>query len=186
MGMGGCIGFLDFKVTYKRELLYQPGVGQALLMANYISVNRKDRSSGHAMLAKAADFLKRGIGVLIFAEGTRVADTADGPLGPFKAGAFKLACDTGKEILPVTISGARNLMSPKGLPMLRFGEIQVTIHRPISPVGKSVDQLIDETRRVLVTGLRPMDLANLEGKITMDAAAAGGAAAGAVENKKVN
>jgi 1-acyl-sn-glycerol-3-phosphate acyltransferase len=69
-------------------------------------------------MEKAADYLRRGVSVLFFAEGTRKIDGATGPLGPFKAGAFSTAIAARVPILPIAISGARFLMPASGFPVL--------------------------------------------------------------------
>jgi 1-acyl-sn-glycerol-3-phosphate acyltransferase len=95
--------------------------------------------------------------VFYFPEGTRKIDGSSGPLGPFKPGAFKVALDAGVQILPVTISGARDLMPARGLPTLGYGTPQLIIHKPITTAGKTVDALMEEARAVLASGLRPCD-----------------------------
>lgn len=54
--------------------------------------------------------LRKGSNVLIFPEGSR---EMDGRLLPFKKGAFSLSMESGVSIVPVIISGTRNLV-PKG------------------------------------------------------------------------
>jgi len=63
---------------------------------------------------------------LIFPEGTR---SADGTLGEFKRGALYLAIKSGKEIVPVTIIGAREIL-PRGSFYFRTGKIKVVIGKP--------------------------------------------------------
>ena len=95
--------------------------------------------------------------MLIFAEGTRKIDGSTGPMGPFKAGAFKLALDNDVPIVPITISGARHLMPAKGFPYLRFGKCKLIIHKPVQTKGKTVDGLMAECRDIIASGLEACD-----------------------------
>jgi hypothetical protein len=65
-------------------------VGQALVLSGSLVVKRGDRESGHRLIEKAMESIKQGINVLFFPEGTRKIDASKGPLGEFKAGAFKV------------------------------------------------------------------------------------------------
>jgi 1-acyl-sn-glycerol-3-phosphate acyltransferase len=153
--------YLPFYVVYKRELLFYPGIGTAMALANYYSVDRKVKESGRMLIEKCKQSVASGESVLFFAEGTRVF--ADGePLGPFKPGAFIIAADTGATILPVTISGARKLFPPKGIPSLGFGTPVLTIHPPIQAAGRSVEELSAETRKVIASALREEDTAPMK------------------------
>lgn len=150
---------LDFYVIFKRALLFYPGIGQALGLAGYLHVSRGDKESGRKLIKDACATLRRGIGLCWFPEGTRKIGGDTGPLGPFKPGAFVVAHDTGAPLLPVTISGARRAMPAKGLPRLLSGvKILLTIHKPVYPAeGKTVDQLSEECRKAIMSGLRDVD-----------------------------
>jgi len=82
-------------------------------------------------MAACARWLERGVPVMLFPEGTR---SPDGQLLPFKDGAFRLAIETGADLLPVAVSGTRTAL-PKH--SWRFGrtEGRVTVGAPISTAG---------------------------------------------------
>lgn len=149
--------FLPYEVVYKRELLLYPGVGTAMFLAGYLSVNRKDKDSGRKLIETCKSELNKGRCVQFFPEGTRNSAISNSPLGPFKAGAFKAAVETGADVLPVTISGARKLFPNKGWPALGFGNPHLTIHPIISSAGKTVEQLSEECRAAIISGLRDVD-----------------------------
>lgn len=69
--------------------------------------------------------------VLIFPEGSR---SADGSLGEFKAGAFALSIAAKVPVVPVSISGTRNLVSKGSLLWNPFyiGKIDVSLLEPMS------------------------------------------------------
>lgn len=149
---------LNFKVTFKRELYLTPGVGTALYMAGHVAVTRGgDEASRKSVMDRCKEYLRKGVWVFFFAEGTRKIDEASGPLGPFKKGAFHLAIEEGVRILPITVSGARDLMPARGFPTLGYGEPLLTVHPVIDSQGKTADQLLEATRAAILSGLRPCD-----------------------------
>jgi len=89
---------------------------------------------------------------LIFPEGTR---SPTGALGPFKKGAFHVALDAQSRIVPVAVSGARELM-PKGAFRVRPGTVTVQILDPIE-AGRysydSRDRLIEDVRGRIAAAL---------------------------------
>ena len=153
---------INFKCVYKRELWLFPGIGSAMFMAGYIVVNRGNRASAAAMMEACRGYLSRGVWVLFFPEGTRKHDGSTGNMGEFKAGAFKLALETGAPLQPMTVSGSRHLMSAFGtVPALHYSEPGspiVTIHAAILPRrGDTVESLSARVRAVIGSQLRPCD-----------------------------
>jgi 1-acyl-sn-glycerol-3-phosphate acyltransferase len=105
---------VQFRWLAKAELFKIPIFGRGMRGAGYISLDRSNRKSAMASLAKAAETIRDGSSVLIFPEGTR---TEDGGLLPFKNGGFILAVDAGVPIVPMAICGTFAIL-PKG--KLRF------------------------------------------------------------------
>lgn len=99
-----------FKWVAKRELLKLPFIGGLLWVNDHVLLSREEMSSIKEVYRKAAEWLKEGVSMLFFPEGTR-SGTDD--MGEFKNGAFKLAIKEGKSILPVYIGGTREAI-PKG------------------------------------------------------------------------
>ncbi len=115
-------------------------------------MDRNDRTSGSAALARLRRYLDAGIPVGLFAEGTR---SRDGTLRPFRAGPFKLAIDAGVPIVPVAILGAGEAMPPGGA-RIRPAEVRVRILSPIPTAGlriDDVDRLRDEARDRIAAAL---------------------------------
>jgi 1-acyl-sn-glycerol-3-phosphate acyltransferase len=92
----------EMKWVAKDELFKIPWIGWMLRLTGDIAVRRGDAESGGEAIQKAKAYLKRGMNVMIFPEGTR---SKDARLLPFKKGAFRLAIDAGVPVLPVAISG---------------------------------------------------------------------------------
>jgi len=136
---------VDFRAVAKRSLLHVPVFGWALWLAGFIFIDRSNRDQAIKSLDRAADRLRRGTSVAIFAEGTR---SPDGALLPFKRGGFVLAIQAGVPVVPVTITGGREVM-PKGRLRIRPGTIAVHFGAPIETKGYTY-----ETRDALIARVR--------------------------------
>lgn len=99
-----------FKWVAKKELLKLPFIGGLLWVNYHVLLSREEMSSIKEAYRKAAEWLRRGVSMLFFPEGTR---SGTDEMGEFKNGAFKLAIKEGKPILPVFIGGTREAI-PKG------------------------------------------------------------------------
>ncbi len=99
-----------FKWVAKKELLKVPFIGGLLWVNDHILLSRGEYGSVKKVYRKAAEWLRSGVSMLFFPEGTR-SDTDD--MAEFKNGAFKLAIKEKKPILPVFITGTREAI-PKG------------------------------------------------------------------------
>jgi 1-acyl-sn-glycerol-3-phosphate acyltransferase len=128
----------------KRELLRVPFFGWAMWASKHIIVDRANRSDAIKSLQQARQRIAAGISVVIFPEGTR---SRDGKLLPFKKGGFLLAVQTGRPIVPITINGSRELLSP-GAWRLKRGTVELIIDQPVA-----------------LTGFRPGNLRILSGQI---------------------
>lgn len=143
---------VDFRAVAKRELLFIPIFGWALWLAGFIFIDRADRRRAIMSLERAAQKVRRGTSIVVFAEGTR---SPDGRLLPFKKGGFILALQAGVPIVPVSIRGGAALL-PKGSLRLRPGQIEVLFGAPIETTAFSLEEkdlLIEEVRRQVAAGL---------------------------------
>ena len=101
---------MQFKWVAKESLFKIPVLGWNMLLAKHIRIRRKEFSSIKKVYKEASEWLRRGISVVFFPEGTRNNDSA---VGEFQNGAFKLAIKEKIPILPILIQGTRNAI-PKG------------------------------------------------------------------------
>lgn len=124
-------GYLNhnFKWMMKKSLQNIPFVGLACIAAGHILVDRSSPSAIAKTMDTARKRLANGMSLVIFPEGSRCID---GKLQRFKRGAFKLATDFNRPIVPVTIDGSFNIMSKKAH-SINPGKITLTIHHPIEP-----------------------------------------------------
>jgi 1-acyl-sn-glycerol-3-phosphate acyltransferase len=128
------MGFLDHPTKYigKESLFKIPVFGWALAIAGEVPVRRGDRESGHAALERLGEWLDRGVSVGLFPEGTR---SSDGTIGSFKLGAFKLAIEKRRPIVPVVLTGARALLPKDSFVFEREADIRVRVLPPVSTDG---------------------------------------------------
>jgi 1-acyl-sn-glycerol-3-phosphate acyltransferase len=143
---------IDFKWVMKKELRRVPGIGVACARLGHIFIDRSNHAAAVATLEAARDTIVDGTSVIFFPEGTR---SRNGELLPFKKGAFRMALDLGLPILPLTVTGARDVL-PAGTTDLMPGSARLTIHPPIPVEGLTGDdcaRLVDEVRSVIASGL---------------------------------
>lgn len=122
-------GFLDidFRWLAKKELFRLPFFGWAMLLAGSIPVDRSHGRKALKSLDQAAKRIAAGASVIIFPEGTR---SPDGQLQPFKAGGMQLAIKSGVELVPMAISGTREVL-PKGRILARPGRVVIRLGEPV-------------------------------------------------------
>ena len=144
----------EMKWVIKEELFKVPWIGQMLRLTGDIAVKRGDSESGGEAVARAKAYLKRGMSVMIFPEGTR---SRDARLLPFKKGAFRLAIDAGVPVLPVVVSGTAAGF-PKGGATVAACDAVATILPPIPTAGLTqadAGVLRDRVRAAFVAALPP-------------------------------
>jgi 1-acyl-sn-glycerol-3-phosphate acyltransferase len=142
----------EMKWLSKASLFRIPVVGWMMWLAGDIPIRRGDSASGKGAMALCARWLARGMPVMIFPEGTR---SPDGALLPFKDGAFRLAIETGAEILPVAVHGTREAL-PKYSWRFQNAYAQVTVGTPLSTTGLTLADVetLKTSARAQVEGLR--------------------------------
>ena len=136
----------------KLELLKVPSFSRWMKYIGCIFIDRKDPRQSLTAINNAAERLKAGHSIVIFPEGTR---SADGTVGPFKAGGLRLAMKAGVPIVPVTISGSKNIM-PKGSSLIKSAHVNVLISPPLMPGEfKDMDsnQISEIVRNTIISNL---------------------------------
>ena len=117
-----------YKFVSKASLFKLPVVGWAMRMARYIPVERGRPHSTAQMMEECRRWIREGMGVLIFPEGTY----STGPLLPFKPGAFVLAVEEKVPLVPVFIDGTPQLVHEDGPWLSPRARVTVTVQEPIS------------------------------------------------------
>jgi 1-acyl-sn-glycerol-3-phosphate acyltransferase len=101
-----------FKFVSKVEVKKIPAIGWILGMRGDIAIRRGTSGAATAVMTEGGEHLKVGTSVLLFPEGTR---TKDGEIHRYKDGAFRLAAESGTDILPCVMYGTRGLFNGKRL-----------------------------------------------------------------------
>jgi 1-acyl-sn-glycerol-3-phosphate acyltransferase len=136
----------------KKEVFKYPMFGYGISLMGVVPVDRSNSAAAVESARRATDNLRRGKSYIVYPEGTR---SPDGRLLPFKKGAFMMAIDAGVPIVPVTISGATEIM-PKGEIKVYPSVVHITLHDPISTEGYSkenVDKLMEQVRGKIASAL---------------------------------
>jgi 1-acyl-sn-glycerol-3-phosphate acyltransferase len=98
-----------------------------------IMVNRKDEKSRVRSYEAMKDILQKGMHMCLYPEGTR--NQTEQPLKDFYDGAFKLAVDSKKEIIPCVLIGTKKAMPRNKKLYLLPTKLQMIFLPPVSPVN---------------------------------------------------
>ena len=144
----------------KKELMYIPFLGTGMRLGGFVPVERSSRrEDARASVEKAAGSLRRGLHMLIFAEGTR---SKNGRLQPFKRGPFYLAMETGAPIVPVVITGTQKMMR-KGSMAITPGVAHVEFLEPLWPKDFATrEELMAAVRERMIAAL-PEEMRPIQG-----------------------
>ena len=138
-------------VLLKKQLMRIPLLGTAMRMAKFVPVERGNvREAAQRSVAAAAEALKSGLNMLVFAEGTR---SKDGRLAPFKRGTFYLAMETGAPIVPIAISGTQAMMRKHSAAIVP-GVARIEFLPAIDPAGFATrEDLMGAVREAMIAAL---------------------------------
>ena len=137
--------------VFKKELSKIPVLGWVLLACGQIMIDRSDPEGARAVLRKAFSGLSGNSSVMILPEGTR---SRDGKLQPLKKGGFWMALHAGLPIVPVRVSGTREIVAAGSL-RIRPGRVLVEVFPPIPTKGKGpadLPELMARVREALLSG----------------------------------
>ena len=140
---------VNFRFILKKELMKIPLLGYAMSRVGHISIDRADIRKAVKGMDRAAEKAREGISILMFPEGTR---SENGDVKAFKKGAYQVALKSGCDIVPIAISGSKDVV-PKGSMRINSGKIRLSIGNPI-PIKdytkKDIDQLIAKSREAII------------------------------------
>lgn len=138
----------SLRIIAKSSLGSVPFIGWHLKWAGHLLIHEKDR--GPEVLKKMQSMISDQASLIIFPEGTR---SIDGDVGPFKGGVFLMAIDSGLPVVPLSVSGARQIML-RGRMTTRPGRVTLTIHPPIPTAGmtRADARALSEKVRAIVAG----------------------------------
>lgn len=105
-----------------------------------ILVNRKDpKSRSHSYTKMIEVLTKWKLDMVLYPEGTR--NKTDKPLGNFQDGAFKLAIQTNKEVIPVVLFNSKKVLPAAKPFFLQPSRLELHILPAHSPIGKTAKEL---------------------------------------------
>lgn len=143
---------LPIRIISKKELFKIPVFGWGMRAVGILEIDRSNRKKAIETLKKAEQILKKNrLSILAFPEGTR---SPDGKIHNFKKGSIILAINTGLPLLPVSVSGSRNVL-PKNTLRVRKGKIRVQIHPPVPTHDLKIEQrneLVKQIQQIVQKG----------------------------------
>ena len=143
---------IDLKWVIKTELRKYPVFGYAAEKGGNIIIDRSKKKEAYQELQKARQKITNGTSIIMLPEGTR---SRTGELGEFKKGAFWMSRELDLPILPISISGTREILPPKTLDLFP-GRAIMRIHEPVDIHQydeDSQDRLISDVRNIILKGL---------------------------------
>ena len=126
------------KTIAKKSFIYVPLFGWIYQFGSVI-VDRKNDHSRRASFEEMKRVLDKGLDMLIYPEGTR--NKTSEPLKSFYDGAFKLAIETQKPVIPVVLLNTKKILPAYPIMCFKPGKIQMDILAPISTEGHTLQSL---------------------------------------------
>lgn len=143
-------GIANYKFIAKAELRKVPIVGRAVQVGGHVMLDRTNRRSQMAAYKAGVQWLKDGVNLVTFPEGTR---TKTGRMGSFKKGAFKMAQAVGTPVVPISIHHADKVHPPEYVfparPSWMRPRAVIKIGKPIATDGKLDDDLLEEVYKAI-------------------------------------
>ncbi len=142
------LGYLpgNNRFAAKKELFAEPVLGLAMKTLGMVPIDREDPASSIERLNRLREKGQAAFSLIMFPEGTRSA--AEG-LQPFKKGAFALAIQMQRPIVPIAIHGTSGVM-PRGKYLsIRPGTVVLEVLPSIDTAGLEYDdreRLCEQTR----------------------------------------
>jgi 1-acyl-sn-glycerol-3-phosphate acyltransferase len=143
---------MQFRILAKKELFVYPFLGWHLRRSGQIAVDQSDARASLRSLNRAGESLREGMPLVVFPEGGR---SPSGELKEFMGGAFYSALKAQVPVVPIVITGVRELLPMNSFHALR-GEAEVVFCHPVSTEGmtaRDMDKLAAMVRQVMVQEL---------------------------------
>lgn len=136
--VGNHNGFFDILVSYtvipnvvgfvaKKEMKKIPFLNLWMYFINCLFLDRENIKEGLKTILKGVEYIKNGVSIFIFPEGTR---SRDGKMLPFKEGSMKMAEKAKCPIIPVALTGTAALFENQ-FPKVKRGIVSIEFGEPI-------------------------------------------------------
>ena len=150
--IGNHRSFFDIVITYarcknltgyiaKKEMLSIPLLRTWMKRLYCLFLDRENPKEGLKTILQAIDYVKHGISICIFPEGTRNRNKDELDMLPFHEGSFKIATKANCPIIPIAISNSANIFEAH-FPKISPAKVVVEYGKPIYP-----DELSKEDKR---------------------------------------
>ena len=138
--VGNHNSYFDILLTYsqcpgltgyvaKSEMLRYPLLRDWMKRLYCVFLDRSDLRAGMQIILTCIDYIKNGISICIFPEGTR---SKDGQMQPFHEGSLKMSAKTGCPIIPMAISNSAQIFE-NHMPFVRPCKVIVEYGAPVYP-----------------------------------------------------
>ena len=148
-----CIMPHPLAYVFKRELLYVPFFGWAMARMDMIHIDRSKKSEAfNKVVAQGKRVMSDGVWVIMFPEGTRIPR---GQKGTYKTGGTRLACETGRPVVPIAVNCAKHW--PRKAFVKTPGVIDIVIGPQISSIGRQPEEMMREVESWIEAKTRELD-----------------------------
>ena len=120
----------------KAEMLKAPLLRDWMKRLYCLFLDRSNIRAGMQTILTGIEYIKKGISIFIFPEGTR---SKDGKMQPFKEGSMKVASKTGCPIIPIAITGSAEIWE-NHMPKIKPCRVIVEYGAPIRPKELTKDE----------------------------------------------
>lgn len=162
--IGNHRSYFDILITYsrcrrltgyiaKKEMLRYPLLRNWMKRLYCLFLDRSTPKEGFKTILKAIEYVKEGISICIFPEGTR-NDGEELSMLPFRDGSFKIAEKTGCAIIPMSLNNTHAIFEQQ-FPRIRKTHVILEYGKPIYPgeldketkkrLGQHCQNIIQET-----------------------------------------
>lgn len=120
----------------KAEMLKAPLLRDWMKRLYCLFLDRSNIRAGMQTILTGIEYIKKGISIFIFPEGT---GSKDGKMQPFKEGSMKVASKTGCPIIPIAITGSAEIWE-NHMPKIKPCRVIVEYGAPIRPKELTKDE----------------------------------------------
>lgn len=139
--------------VFKKELLRVPFFGWAIGRLDMVHIDRgRGAEAFNKVVRQGRELLAKGVWVIMFPEGTRIAR---GEKGKYKSGGARLAIETGAPVIPIAVTSAK--CWPRKAFIKHPGVVDVSIGQPIPSEGREPDELMREVEAWIEAEMRRLD-----------------------------
>lgn len=121
----------------KDSMLRYPILRQWMEKLYCLFLNRENPREGLKTILQGIEYVKKGISICIFPEGTR--NRTDKPMLPFKEGSLKIAEKTGCLIVPVALNNTAEIFE-NHMPWIHSCRVVIEYGKPIDPKSLSKEE----------------------------------------------